>query len=188
MKSITTFLGAALNAAINWLEHGDLVLVMVIVSAVHYAVVLNGRDHWFVAVIIGLLVDLGHYRWVRAAARYDGGKTGQIVTRWTFAIVMTAISFAYHWRYYGGDIWLAAPIPLLIASLAWLAKVDPQSTTRKAKQPDTETVTDTPKVTVGEKLSVAELAAAEGVSQRTMYRRLAERKNGNGKVKDVLHG
>jgi hypothetical protein len=89
-----------------------------------------------VAIAIGLLVDLGHYRWVRAAARYPGGKTGQMVVRWTFALIMTGISLAYHWRYYAGDAWLSIPIPLLIASLAWLAKVDARS--QKKDAPDAE--------------------------------------------------
>lgn len=108
---------------VGWFEHGDLVPLLIVVSAWHYAVILAGRDPWPVAVAIGLLVDLGHYRVVRAAVRYSG-RTSQAAARWLVALAMTAVALAYHLRYYEMDWWLAAPIPLLIATLAWLSKVD----------------------------------------------------------------
>ena len=108
---------------LNWFEHGDLVPLLIVVSAAHYSAVLAGKDHIVVAVLIGILVDLGHYRWVRAAARYTGGKRPQIITRWGFMILLTGLSLLYHQRYYQ-DWLLSIPIPLLIASLAWLTKVD----------------------------------------------------------------
>jgi hypothetical protein len=164
------------DKVVRWFESGDLVPLLIVVSAVHYAAVLKGKDQWLVAIAIGLLVDLGHYRWVRAAARYDGGRVSQIVTRWTFALVMTGVSLAYHLRYYDNDLWLAAPIPLLIASLAWLAKVDG----RRVPQTVTPSVTQLPKLTETDKVSVKKLALEDGVSERTIYRRLAaERKNGH---------
>jgi len=120
-------------AMLDFFERGDLVPLLIVVSAAHYMSVLADHDAWPVAVAIGVLVDLGHYRWVRAAARYDGVRRSQIAVRWAFALVMTAVSLAYHWRYYGGDLWLSAPMPLLIASLAWLAQVDRKHTAPRAE-------------------------------------------------------
>jgi hypothetical protein len=112
-----------LNWAVTWFESGDLVPLLVLVSAVHYAAVLASKDAWVVAVAIGLLVDLGHYRTVRAAVRYSGADGWQRVARWTIAIAMTALSLNYHERYYQ-DWWLSAPLPLLIAALAWLQQIE----------------------------------------------------------------
>jgi hypothetical protein len=126
---------------VNWFERGDLVPLMILVSAVHYASVLQGKDALPVAVAIGLLVDLGHYRTVRSAVRYQTarpatrGRTGragaqrrtwrwQMAARLAIAAGMTVVSLAYHQRYYQ-DWWLSAPLPLLIAALAWLRQVEP---------------------------------------------------------------
>ena len=117
------------RAAVDWFENADLVPLLVLVSAVHYAAVLSGKDYWMVAVCIGLLVDLGHYRTVRSAVRYNGG-WGNKLTRWAIALGMTVISLNYHQRYYE-DWWLSAPLPLLIAALAWLQQVEP----RKVEKP-----------------------------------------------------
>ena len=111
------------QSIVNWFEHGDLVPLLVLVSAIHYIDVLGNKDKWFVAVAIGLLVDLGHYRWVRAAARYTGSFRWGGFTRWVFALAMTCVSLVYHERFYT-DLWFSIPLPFLIASLAWLSKVD----------------------------------------------------------------
>ena len=113
------------HALVNWFETADLVPLLVLVSAVHYAAVLSGKDWWPVAVAIGLLVDLGHYRVIRVAVRYSGDSLGQRIARWTIALAMTAVSLNYHQRYYQ-DWWLSAPLPLLIAALAWLQQVEPR--------------------------------------------------------------
>jgi hypothetical protein len=107
-----------------WLEKGDLVPFLVIASAYHYVVVLWQHDPWWVAVPIGILVDLGHYRTVIIAARYrvKGGKPSTFVLRWSVAGILTAVSLMYHWRFYGGDFWLAVPIPVLIAALAYFQR------------------------------------------------------------------
>ncbi len=137
---ITRFLSSIWRSAVDWFERGDLVPLLVLVSAVHYAVVLAGKDRWEVAVAIGLLVDLGHFRTVRAAVRYSvppgrrrrkghallrflSRYNSQTIVRWLIAAGMTAVSFAYHQRYYG-DLWLSIPLPALIAALAWLQHVD----------------------------------------------------------------
>ncbi len=115
----------AWRAAVAWFETGDLVPLLVLVSAVHYAAVLAGKDYWMVAVAIGLLVDLGHYRTIRAAVKYRNGTLRQSALRWAIAVSMTAVSLNYHQRYYS-DWWLSAPLPLLIAALAWLQQVEPR--------------------------------------------------------------
>lgn len=127
-------LSSAWSWLVNWFEHGDLVPLLVIVSSVHYAVVLAGRDYWPVAIAIGLLVDLGHYRTIRAAMRYTGDDRRQAFVRWIIAAAMTAISLSYHERYYR-DLWLSAPLPLLIAALAWLQRVDRQQPMRGERSP-----------------------------------------------------
>jgi len=115
------------HSILEWFEYGDLVPLIVLVSAVHYAVILRGHDIWPVAIAIGILVDLGHYRWTRAAVRYSGNNQREKAIRWSLALLMTAISLAYQQRYYD-DWWYAIPLPLLIISLAWLSEAD------KAKQ------------------------------------------------------
>jgi len=121
------------HSILEWFEYGDLVPFIVIVSAVHFATILTGHDIAPVAVMIGILVDLGTYRWVRAATRYQVGKQKskrvkvakqrQLIIRWSLAIGMSVISFLYHLRFYG-DLALAIPLPLLVISLAWLAETD----------------------------------------------------------------
>ena len=122
------------QSAVNWFEHGDLIPLMVLVSAVHYASVLRGHDGVLAAVAIGLLVDLGHYRTVRYAVRYTGVRRWEIAVRWGIAFVMTAVSFVYHFRYYN-DWLLAAPLPFLIAVLAWL---ESRNRSHPAKPSETE--------------------------------------------------
>lgn len=114
------------RAAVTWFETGDLVPLLVIISAWHYAAVLANKDAWPVAIAIGLLVDLGHYRVVRVAVRYQGDSGWQRLARWAIAVSMTAVSLNYHQRYYE-DWWLSAPLPLLIAALAWLQQVEPKA-------------------------------------------------------------
>lgn len=107
------------DTIVRWFESGDLIPLMVLVSAVHYAAVLRGKDGFAAAIAIGLLVDLGHYRTVRYAVRYTGVRKWEICVRWFVALIMTVVSFDYHYRYYQ-DVLLAAPLPFLIAVLAWL--------------------------------------------------------------------
>lgn len=130
----------------HWFEYGDLVPLLIVVSSVHYADVLADKDQWFVAVSIGVLVDLGHFRTIRAAFRYSvpakrtkrkanwfirwiSRYNGQLFARWFIAAVMTCISLAYHERFYE-DLWLSAPLPFLIAALAWLQRVDKNAGTK----------------------------------------------------------
>lgn len=116
---------------VSWFEYGDLVPLIVIISGVHYADMLAGYDHWFVAIAIGLLVDLGHFRTVRAAVRYGGSDNQQKIIRWLMALAMSAVAITYQQRYYD-DWWLSAPLPFLIAALAWLQRVDGIATKSQA--------------------------------------------------------
>lgn len=125
-------------------ERGDLVPLIILVSAVHYTAILAGHDVPAVAVAIGLLVDLGHYRWVRAAVRYKLPTTKrktqvkagrrELFVRWALAAGMTALAVLYQQRYYA-DWALSLPLPALVLSLAWLAEKDKTQGERKAAQP-----------------------------------------------------
>lgn len=119
----------------SWFEHGDLVPLLVIVSAAHYVAVLSEVDAWWSAVSIGLLVDIGHYRSVLIATRYNGDKTKEKRLRWAVALAMTVLSFSYHYRFYSQDIALSLPMPLLIASLAYFEQKDGWRK-RKKSEPD----------------------------------------------------
>lgn len=131
LRRIALWLANFPRRAVHYFERGDLIPLMLIVSIPHYALALQGRDMLIVAVGIGLAMDLGQYRVVKAAIRYGGNW-------WYAAILLTAIALGYHMFYYGGDWFtafiLAAPLPLLIIFLAalsvkerWGAKVGDNS-------------------------------------------------------------
>ena len=111
------------KSIVNWFEIGDLVPLIVVVSAAHYVWVLADYDYWPVAAAIGIMVDLGHYRIVRAAVRYRGGHIRPLMVRWCMVVFMTVLSINYHQRFYQ-DWWLSLPLPFLIAALAWIQKTD----------------------------------------------------------------
>lgn len=125
---------ATCRAVLNWLEHGDLVPLIILVSAWHYSVILSEHDHVIAAVSIGTLVDLGHYRWTKAAVRYPGDNWKEKYGRWAMVLIMSAIALNYQQRFYN-DWWLSIPMPLLIASLAWLNQKD--SKAKKSEKTET---------------------------------------------------
>jgi hypothetical protein len=151
------------NFVVTWFESGDLVPLLVLVSAVHYAAVLASKDFWLVAVAIGLLVDLGHYRTVRAAVRYSGSDGWQRVARWAIAIAMTALSLNYHERYYQ-DWWLSAPLPLLIAALAWLQQIE-RKPVSKAEREQSKSEADSKIVLLPSERKLLESKTAEQKSE-----------------------
>ena len=188
-----TYVKTAWQTLVNWFEHGDLIPLLVIVSAAHYTSILSGYDKWPVAVSLGILVDIGHYRVVRAAIRYNNNRKAETVRRWIFLLVMTGISFGYHYWFYNRSFLLAAPIPLLIGILAWLQRVDvhlAHSETKSVKlvskvtQCDLQNVTvETNSVTDGTNdntndtaVSVDEIMKRDNVSRSTAYRRLRKTK------------
>lgn len=107
----------------NFFETGDLVPFAVIVSSVHFvtALVVYGGEAWPVAVLVGVFVDMLHYRTIRYAVR--GQRTRAAVL---LATLTTAMSYVFHLLFYvdGGAfqavyLLLAAPLPFGIFILAW---------------------------------------------------------------------
>jgi hypothetical protein len=106
----------------NFFESGDLVPVAVVVSSVHFvtALVVYGGESWPVAVLVGVFVDMLHYRTIRYAVR------GRSRTAIILAALTTAMSYVFHLLFYiDGGAWepvyllLAAPLPFGIFILAW---------------------------------------------------------------------
>lgn len=124
LQKIYGFVSDIANRFLHWMERGDLVPLLVIVSAFHYADILANHDQKLVAIALGLMVDLGHYRSVMIAVRYTGNKWFEIILRWGVAAILTAISLSYHLNFYDGNFSFSLPIPLLIASLAYFERKD----------------------------------------------------------------
>ena len=108
--------------AANFFENGDLVPFAVVVSSVHFvtALVVYGGEAWPVAVLVGVFVDMLHYRTIRYAVR------GRTRTAVILAALTTAMSYVFHLLFYidGGAfvpvyLLLAAPLPFGIFILAW---------------------------------------------------------------------
>jgi len=131
----------AWNSFTRYLESGDLIPLLILVSAGHYVYVLQDYEHWLTAGAIGLLIDLGHYRSIRIAARYTGDKGKEKIARWAVVTVLTVIALYYHRLFY--DDWLlAAPIPILIGALAYFERkrtnTERRTSERAVAQPRTE--------------------------------------------------
>ena len=108
--------------AATFFETGDLVPFAVVVSSVHFvtALVVYGGESWPVAVLVGIFVDMLHYRTIRYAVR------GRTRTAVILAALTTAMSYVFHLLFYidGGAfvpvyLLLAAPLPFGIFILAW---------------------------------------------------------------------
>lgn len=121
----------------NFFENGDLVPFAVVVSSVHFvtALVAYGGEAWPVAVLVGVFVDMLHYRTIRYAVRGRGRAAVAL------AVGTTAMSYVFHLLFYidGGVfnpvyLLLAAPLPFGIFILAWQQE---QARTEKA-QADTD--------------------------------------------------
>lgn len=106
----------------DFFENGDLVPFAVVVSSVHFvtALVVYGGESWPVAVLVGVFVDMLHYRTIRYAVR------GRTRTAVALAALTTAMSYVFHLLFYidGGAfepvyLLLAAPLPFGIFILAW---------------------------------------------------------------------
>lgn len=169
---------------VNWFENGDLLPLIIIVSVPHYGHVLANYDFWPVAAVIGALVDLGHYRTIKAFLAGKGG---------AWMVVMTVFSLGFHWSFYvtgGAGLWaglfFAAAVPVVIFALSFIAKSERLAEkAARGVAPAVKVVTpdDTPKLTsdtppvpqltAGAPLSrVDQYAAENGVSRRTAYRHL----------------
>jgi len=102
--------------AIVWaFERADIIPPLIVVSAWHYSGALIGRDVALVAIILGILIDLGHYRATKETIKNPDAR------RFCVLIVLTAMTGYYHWLWYK-DIILALTVPTLIVCLALLSK------------------------------------------------------------------
>lgn len=167
-------LNAAFRHVIEYFERGDLVPLIVLVSAIHYTAILREHDYLVAAVSIGCLVDLGHYRWVKAAVRYAGENRSEKVARWFMVVVMSAIALNYQQRFYN-DWWLSIPLPLLIASLAWLNQKDSkrQPAQSQPKPAKSEMVAEISEIAAEPEPIVASLPEAEAMYE-PIFRFLCE--------------
>lgn len=98
-------------------EKMDIVPPIIAVSVVHYAGALQRKDPLIVALIIGFLVDIGHYRSVKAFIRKNELK------RFILMLVLTVLTGYYHYLWYG-NLAMTLAIPLLIISLATMSMWD----------------------------------------------------------------
>lgn len=129
------------RAVVNWFENGDLLPLIILVSVPHYGHVLAAYDWGPVAAVIGALVDLGHYRTIKA---YLNGKGG------FWMVVLTAFSLGFHWAFYltGGAAWyaalfFAAAVPVVIFALSFISKAE-RLATKAARQAPPAVVSDAP--------------------------------------------
>lgn len=100
----------------DWFENGDLTPLAVVISVAHYGPVLQAHgEHWLVAWIVGVVVDMLHFRTIRRAV------TARKWLDFCFGVVTTGMALAYHLRFYSNDWLLAAPIPMAIVILAYHA-------------------------------------------------------------------
>ena len=198
MKNLFAKLERAARLTLQYFETGDLVPFLVVVSIAHFVGALANRDALPVAIAVGVAVDVGMYRVIKAALKYSSRAW------WLAAILVTCMSFAYHLEYYGvawENVLFAAPLPMLIIMLAalshqerWSAKLGTTSKPARAEsangtptaQPDTpRPETAQPRGTY-EQFKLAQLArngagpmqAAQicktfGVPRRTAYNWLA---------------
>jgi hypothetical protein len=166
----------------NWIENGDLIPALILVSVPHYATVLSHYDFALVAAAIGLLVDISHYRTIKLYMNSKGA---------AWMIVLTAFSVGFHIAFYslaGAGIWslvLGATPPAVIFSLAFISRAERlgvKSARQVATSDATVTRQETTPATVIEKdafltlwsanghKSVAGLARQHGVNPRTAQR------------------
>lgn len=100
---------------IVWIfERADIIPPIIAVSVWHYAGALAQKDPLPVAIVIGVLVDIGHYRSVKAFfKRHQPG-------RFALMAVFTVLTGWYHYLWYD-DVLLALGMPVLIIGLAVLS-------------------------------------------------------------------
>ena len=106
------------KSAVHYFETGDLIPFLIFVSVFHFIGALQSYDAMPVAIAVGIGVDVGMYRIVKAALRYGGRRW------WMAAIVVSLFSYGYHVEYYKSapNGWmLAAPLPVLVIMLAALS-------------------------------------------------------------------
>lgn len=175
-------------------ERADIIPPLIIVSAWHYQGALTAHDPPPVAIALGVLIDLGHYRAVKSYLNTFQGR------RLIVLVVLTAMTGYFHWLWYQNVI-LAAAVPLLIICLALLSKWEGwerQAHVTVAKKPVASVnASGNPLLPNGERrqygdyaaeqvgkppLPVVEIMAKYGVPQRTAYRWREKWQNNGGGV------
>ena len=112
------------NHLLNWLENGDLVPWVILVSIPHYFDVLKEFDYWYASLAFAILVDLGHYRTIKLFVRRKAIRGG---TFW-WMTALTIVSLGFHIAFYvisGAKtiyaVMLGLVVPILIFALAYLS-------------------------------------------------------------------
>jgi hypothetical protein len=156
------------NIIANYLEESDIIPWILLVSLPHYTKVLAEFEYQVVAVAMGFLADLGHYRVVK---RYNKKKD---MIGWVLAL--TVMSYGFHVAFYilgdaaetfGGETWwawvLGAVPPVLIFAMASLSHKENWSGKTRAKKPSGSSGKSSAKLPVnsGTKKRYSELTAQE---------------------------
>jgi DNA-binding transcriptional regulator YiaG len=172
----------------NFLENGDFLLAIILVSVAHYTAVLHRFDWWPVAAFLGFSVDLANYRAIKLYLKDKGG---------ALMIVTSILSLAFHIAFYvmgnagAWGILLGSAVPIAIFCMAYIAKVERLDTkaaraaTNGTRTDTNETRTDAPLTRTVDKdsfivayranghVSIAALARTMGVNVRTAQKWVA---------------
>lgn len=183
---------------LNWLENGDLVPWVILVSIPHYHEVLKLYEWWVAAAAIAVLVDLGHYRTIKQALAGRG---------WFWMFILTGVSYGFHVAFYivGGAaaLWswlLGAVVPILLFALAWLSSKErwgqrarkdagnlPE--TRHGQKQERSGTKDWRTLPRSERVQLAGLSTSEIVAQYDVSERTARnwRSRSQGAVRSESH-
>jgi len=109
------------RSVMNWLENGDFLLAIILVSVAHYTLVLRAYDWWPIAAFLGFSIDLSNYRAIKLYLK-DKGSALMVVT--------SIVSLAFHIAFYAmgrAGLWsglLGSAVPIAIFCMAYIAKVE----------------------------------------------------------------
>ena len=123
-----------INRFVDWFENGELTPFVILISIPHYAMVLARFDWWPVAAVLGFLLDMGHYRTIRAYLRGKGA---------FWMIVLSLFSYGFHFAFYfeGGaglaSLFFGGAVPIVIFALSFLGYAERWS--EKARRAAEET-------------------------------------------------
>ena len=165
--------------AVDWMERGDLVPLIIIVSIPHYISVMQAFEFWPVAVAMGILTDLGHYRTILVYLRSSVGRFASVF----WMLLLTGLSYAFHVGFYtlSSNVpqpwpwYIGAVPPVLIFAMAYISKREGWYRKTTAKGSDATTIGSRWDY---RRLSEAERAALQGLSVKEIqakYPGLAER-------------
>ncbi len=120
------FLKRFYTAAVEWVERGDLVPLIILVSIPHYISVMSRFEYTIVAVAMGILTDLGHYRTILVYLKSTVGRFAALF----WMSVLTLMSYAFHVGFYtlsgtAEQPWpwaLGAVPPILVFAMAYISK------------------------------------------------------------------